>query len=269
MTSATCRAMVPQRDTKPCKAAGCMQKPTTLITGAGVRIGAILARHLAEAGHNLVLHYHSSGAAAAALGKELTEACGTRITLLQADLETLDDAQGFWRDLPPVTTIIHNASHYARDTIATFSPGLLRKHMAVNLEAPLILTQGFLAQLPSGAQGNVIVLGDGAHGWSISPEFFTYAASKFIWASLIDLLAAACAPRARANLIALGPTLMGEPDTVALFERLAARAPLKRNGTPHEICTAVDFLLASSVMTGQTLSLAAGFGLVTERPVEP
>lgn len=243
-----------------------MQKQTTLITGAAVRIGAMLARHLAEAGHNLVLHYHRSGEAAKTLAKELADSHGTHVTLVQADLEQVNDT--FWNDLPAVSTIIHNASHYVRDTITDFSPEQLRRHMAVNLEAPLILTQGFLKQLPAGVEGNVMVLGDGGHGWSISPHFFTYAASKFAWASLIDLLASACAPRARANLIALGPTLMGETDNEALFERLATRAPLKRNTNPNEVCRTVDFLLYASGMTGQTVSLAAGYGLATERPPE-
>lgn len=243
-----------------------MHKPTTLITGAGVRIGAMLAQHLAAKGHDLVLHYHRSKEAAQALATTLEQAHGTKVTLLQADLEHLEDPARFWQGLPPVSTIIHNASHYTRDRVENFSPAALRRHIAVNMEAPLLLTQGFLAQLPEGVTGNSIVLGDGSHGWSISPEFFTYAASKHIWSSLIDLLAAASAPRARANLIALGPTLMGETDTEAMFERLAARAPLKRTSSPHEVAATVDYLLASEGLTGQTLSLASGFGLRTERP---
>lgn len=245
-----------------------MHTPTTLITGAGVRIGAILARHLAGQGHRLVLHYHRSGEAAEQLAEELKKAHGTEVTLVQADLENAEEVTSLFAraNLSPVTTIIHNASHYTRDTLMDFQPAVLRRHLAVNLEAPLILTQAFLRQLPEAEAGNIIVLGDGAHGWSISPEFFTYAASKYVWAGLIDLVAAAAAPRARANLIALGPTLEGEADAAGLFDRLARRAPLKRRSSPHEVCAAVDFLLAGAGITGQTISLAGGFGLVTERP---
>lgn len=249
-----------------------MNKPTTLITGAGVRIGAMLAAHLAAKGHNLVLHYHRSGEAAKKLGAELAAKHGTHVAFVQADLEQVEQLTDFWKTthegvaLPPVTTIIHNASHYTRDAVGDFSPAILRRHLAVNLEAPLVLSQGFLAQLPAGNSGNVIILGDGAHGWSISPEFFTYSISKHAWASLIDLLAASCAPRARANLIALGPTLPGATDSAELFDRLAARAPLKRTGSPDEVARTVDFLLGSDGITGQTLSLSGGFNLTTERP---
>ena len=241
-------------------------KPTTLITGASVRIGALLAAHLAAQGHNLVLHYRTSKNEAETLAAQLRAAHGVQVTLVQADLETLSDLPQFWVGLPPVTNIIHNASRYTRDKIDQFTPADLRAHLAVNYEAPLLLTQGFLAQLPEGMRGNVIVLGDGTKGWSLSPEFFTYAASKAIWESAIDLLAVACAPWVRANVIALAPTLKGAVEDEAMFARLAKRAPLKRTGTPEEVCQAVDFLLASPGITGQVISLAGGFGLASVRP---
>ncbi len=245
-----------------------MTKPTTLITGAGRRIGAALARHLAAAGHDLVLHYRTAKAEAEALAAEVRATpAGPSIKLVQADLERVDALGHFWQGLPPVNHIIHNASHYVRDQLESFTIANLRAHLAVNLEAPLLLTQGYLAQLPAGPTGNVIVLGDGYDGWTVSPEFFTYATSKHAWGGVIDLVAAACAPRARANVIALAPTLQGQGEDDALFERLAARAPLKRTGSLDEVCAAVDFLLASPGVTGQTISLGNGMGLMTRRPV--
>lgn len=241
--------------------------PRTLITGAGRRIGAAIARHLAASGHDLVLHYHRSQAEAEALAGEL-RATGqaTHITLVQADLEDALAVAEFWEKLPPCTSIIHNASRYTRDTMDSFNASNLRAHLAINLEAPLIITQGFLAQLPEGEAGNVLLLGDGALGWSISPEFFSYAVSKHAWVSLIELLAAACAPRTRANLIALAPTLPGESDNDGLFARLAAAAPLNRTGTTEEVLETIDFLLTAHAVTGQVINLGNGMGLATRRP---
>jgi NAD(P)-dependent dehydrogenase (short-subunit alcohol dehydrogenase family) len=240
-------------------------KPTTLITGAGIRIGAILAEHLAAQGHDLVLHYRRSQAEAEALATRLRATPqAPHITLVQADLEALDPV-AFWRGLPPVTNIIHNASRYVRDRLESFTPADLRAHIAIHLEAPLLLTQGFLAQLPKGTNGSVIVIGDGEPGWIISPEFFTYGLSKYLWNSAIDLLAAACAPRVRANVVALGPTLPSANEE-GLFVRLAENAPLGRTGTPEEVCRTIDFLFSSPGITGQVISLANGLGLITKRP---
>jgi NAD(P)-dependent dehydrogenase (short-subunit alcohol dehydrogenase family) len=243
-----------------------MKKPTTLITGAGVRIGAEIARHLAAHGHDLVLHYHNSKAEAEALAADLRAAHGATVTLVMADLEDSEALAQFWDGLPKVTTLIHNAARFMRDDMASATARGLRSHLAVNLEAPLLLAQGFLAQLPAGEVGDIIILGDGSKGWSIAPEFFTYAVSKLAWESVIDLLAAAVAPRARANVIALAPTLPNARETEAMYARLASHAPLKRNSSTQEVCSAIDFLRASPGVTGQTISLAAGFGLATKRP---
>ena len=243
-----------------------MKTPTTLITGAGVRLGAELAKHLAARGHNLVLHYHNSAAQAEALAAELRTAHGTVVTLKQANLEIATELANFWDGLPPVSTIIHNAARFTRDHLTSMKAEALRSHLAVNLEAPLLLSQGFMSQLPQGASGNIIVLGDGCKGWSIAPEFFSYAVSKIAWESVIDLLAAAAAPRARVNVIALAPTLPGALDDEQTFAHLREQAPLKRTSSATELCTAIDFLLASDGVTGQTISLAGGFGLTTHRP---
>ena len=242
-------------------------KPTTLITGAAKRIGAAIARHLAAAGHDLVLHYNHSHDEAERLAAELRDG-GAAVTLVRADLEHLPTREAFWKHLPACTTIIHNASRYTRDRIDSFTPADLRSHLAINLEAPILLTQGFLAQLPANTPGNVILLGDDALGWSNSPEFFTYAVSKHSWSSLIDLLASACAPNVRMNMIALAPTLPGDTDDAALFERLAKRAPLERTGEVSEVLAAIDFVLASPGMTGQRIGLGNGMALTTSRALK-
>ena len=240
---------------------------TTLITGAGKRIGAGIAQHLAARGHNLVLHYGRSHDEAQALAQTLRAAYGTVVTLVQADLEDTEALADFWAELPPVTAVVHNAAVFAREGFAAMTASSLRQHLTVNLEAPLLLTQGFLAQLPQAAAGSVVVLGDGSHGFSMSPEFFGYAVSKLAWQPVIELLAVACAPRVRANMIALGPTLPGEIDDDAMHARIAARSPLRRRGHVGELYTAIDFLLASDGVTGQTISLANGFGLRNYRPL--
>ena len=240
-------------------------KKTILITGAGQRIGAALAEHAARQHHHLVLHAHRSIAQARALAASLARAHGISAQAVAADLSDPAALEDFWHGLPPVTDLVHNAALFTRDTLASMDPALLQRQMQVNFLAPLQLTQGFMAQLPAEVTGSVTVLGDGVMGWSISPEFFSYAASKQAWAGTLDLLAAACAPRVRVNLLALAPTLPNDADTPELFDRLAARAPLQRNGTPAEVCAAWDYVLHAPGVTGQILSLAGGAQLQSHR----
>lgn len=237
---------------------------TALITGGGNRIGAAIAHHLAARGWHLVLHYHQSGEAAETLATALRRSHGVRVATRRADLA--GPVEDFWRGLPPCDALVLNAALFERDRLATMDEACLARQMQVNFLAPVGLIRGFMAQLPDNAPGSVTILGDGIMGWSISPEFFSYALSKQAWIGALDVIAAACAPRARVNMLALAPTLPGAQDDAAMFMRLAARAPLQRTGTPQEVCAAVEYLLQAPGVTGQVLSLAGGAGLLSARP---
>lgn len=238
---------------------------TLLITGGAKRIGAALAAHAASLGWALVLHYHRAADEAEALAVALKKQYGVRVTLKQADLRDATSLADFWNGLPPVTAIVHNAAMFERDTLASMTNATLHTQLQVNFTAPLQLTQGFMQQLPRDAKGSVTILGDGVMGWSVSPEFFTYSISKHAWISALDVLAAACAPRARVNLIALAPTLPNANDTPEMFARLAERAPLKRTGEVAEVCHALAYLLHADGVTGQVLNLANGAHLASHR----
>jgi NAD(P)-dependent dehydrogenase (short-subunit alcohol dehydrogenase family) len=243
------------------------KKPTTiLITGAAKRIGAALAEHFAARGHDLVLHYYRSAKEAKALAARLQKTHGVRVTLHAADLRDSAKLGNFFKGLPPCGAVIHNAALFERDRLETMHSDALSVHLATNFVAPLILTQGFMKQLPKNQTGAVLVLGDGVDGWSISPEFFSYAISKQAWKGALDLLASACAPRARVNLLALAPTLRAAQESAAMYARLAARAPLKRTGTVAEVCATAEYLLNAPGVTGQIISLANGSGLMSYHP---
>ena len=234
-------------------------KETILITGGARRIGAALARHFAGEGYDLILHYSKSKKEAERLAQSLRKS--VRISLVQADFTVPEQLSHFWRDLPATTAIIHNASLFKRDTLATMRAASIRDHLAVHVEAPLLLTQGFLKQLPKTKVGSILLLGDATFGWSLAPQFFSYAVSKHALTSVLDLLAAAAAPRARVNLIGLGPTLQGAMDDAKTFRMLAGKAPLQRTATVADVCEAASYLMAAKGVTGQNLSLANGFDL--------
>ena len=240
-------------------------KPTALITGGAKRIGAFLAEKLAGEGYDIVLHYHRSQADAEALAVRL-RALGAAVTLRAGALDDADATAHIWRDLPPVTLLINNASRYTRDSITDMSAADLQAHVQVNMMAPILMAQAFAAQLPQGAEGNIILLSDSAYGWSISPHFFSYSVSKIGLSGTTDLLAAALAPRIRVNTLALGPTLSGEMDSQEIFARIAAHSPLQKSNDPEQVWQALSMLLATDSLTGQVLELSSGLGLRTHRP---
>lgn len=240
-------------------------KPCALITGGAKRIGAFLAEKLAAHGYDIVLHYHRSKADAEALAVRL-QSLGAAVTLRAGALDDASSIGAIWRDLPPVTLLINNASRYTRDTIASMNAADLHAHVQVNMLSPVLMAQAFAAQLPQGTEGSIVLMSDSAYGWSISPHFFSYSVSKMGLSGTTDLLAAALAPRIRVNTLALGPTLSGEMDSEEIFARIAAHSPLNKSNDPEQVWQALSMLLNTPSLTGQVLELSSGLALRTHRP---
>jgi len=240
--------------------------PCALITGAAKRVGREVALHLADLGYDVVLHYHSSAKDAQALA-ETIRAKGRKAHLVQADLSKFDAVGKLFDDLPigPVTLVVHNAARFIRDELHSMKPEVLEEHFRVNVLSPMLLTQAFVKHLPASLSGHVITLSDGIMGWSVSPQFFSYAASKLAWLPLTDLLAASLAPRIRMNTVALGATLPGVMDTPKSFDKLAEISPLKRTSNTDEVCRTLSYLIETPSITGQVFYLSSGMHLSAER----
>jgi NAD(P)-dependent dehydrogenase (short-subunit alcohol dehydrogenase family) len=231
-----------------------------LVTGAARRIGRAIALDLAGAGWRIAVHYQSSAEEATELVATIAQA-GGRAVALEADLadeaavaELLPAAAAA---LGPVTLLVNNAAIFEYDRPASATRESWDRHMAINLRAPLVLTQGLLAQLPEDAAGNVINLID-QRVLNITPHYTSYTVSKAgLWA-LTQHLARALAPRVRVNAIGPGPVLPHAQMSDRAFETLTRALPLGRRVGAEEICGAVRFILDSPAMTGQMITIDGG-----------
>jgi NAD(P)-dependent dehydrogenase (short-subunit alcohol dehydrogenase family) len=243
-----------------------MTGKAALITGAARRIGRALALHFAAEGWDVGLHYHSSAAAAAALEAEIA-ALGRCCRRYPADLAepeaALAVAAAFRRDFPNARLLINSASIFRRDRLATLEPGLWDEHMRINALAPALLTRAFAAA-PTGPM-SVINLLDQKVG-NLTPDFFSYTASKAALAAITRMLAMELAPTVRVNAIAPGLVLRSGAQTEPAFERAFAATPLGLGPTLGEICRAASLFADSPSITGQTIAIDGGRQLAPGRP---
>jgi len=100
-----------------------------LITGAGTRVGKVLAKGLAKDGHSIAVHYNRSKVGAEALVNEITQSGGHAAAIganlfVPQDVNTLvkrsTEALG-----TPITGLINNASTFAYDTALDMSRAIL------------------------------------------------------------------------------------------------------------------------------------------------
>jgi NAD(P)-dependent dehydrogenase (short-subunit alcohol dehydrogenase family) len=164
-----------------------------------------------------------------------------------------------------VTCLVNNASVFDHDDIATVTPEGWEEHIAVNLRAPLFLSQLFAAALPAERDGAIVNLID-QRVRNLTPHFFSYTISKAGLWTATRTLAQALAPRIRVNAVSPGPTLPNVRQRQEDFARESSATLLGRGPEPEEIAAAVRFILDAPSLTGQMITLDGGQHLVWQTP---
>src|SRR5262245_28653447 len=240
---------------------------TALVTGAGRRLGRIIALDLAARGWRLGVHYRASATEAAALVVEI-ERNGGKAAAFAADLGRLDALPQLIADcaaaLGAPTCLINNAARFERDTLATLDGPTWQAHLDVNLRAPIFLTQAFARALPEGMEGNVINILD-QKVLRLTPDYFSYTIAKAALWSATQTMAQALAPRIRVNAVAPGPVLKHEGQNQSAFERECGATLLQRAVSAGDVAGAVLFLLETPSITGQIIALDSGQHLAFDR----
>ncbi|HZP69562.1 MAG TPA: SDR family oxidoreductase [Pseudolabrys sp.] len=230
-----------------------------LITGGGRRIGAAIARALVRAGYSVVLHANNSRDDAEKLAAAIEDA-GGKARVVLADLADHDSV----RALVPaaavfgkLTLLVNNAGEFEPDDIETMSHARFQRAIAVNLEAPLFLSQAFAAQAPAGVDASIVNIVD-QRVLRPNPRFFSYTLSKSALFTATTTLAQAFAPKLRVNAVAPGPTLPSPRQTDAQFAAQAGSLPLQRGPQPEDIAGAVVYLAQAASVTGVTIPVDGG-----------
>ncbi|WP_019516651.1 SDR family oxidoreductase [Sphingomonas sp. Mn802worker] len=222
-----------------------------LVTGGAKRLGAAIARAVAGAGHEVVIHYGSSRAEAEALADELGgSAVGGDLT----DTAALPDLFARAAGAGPIDGLVNSASVFEYDAANAIDPVLAARLYAVNCLAPATLTAALAAQ---GREGTVVNLLDQKLA-NPNPDFFSYTLSKYALEGATTMLAQAFAPRVRVNAVAPGLTLPSGDQSDAEFEKVASRNLLQHPVGARRVAEAVLFLLGAQSTTGQTLFVDAG-----------
>ncbi len=235
-----------------------------LITGAARRLGAVMARHLHEAGYQLIVHYRHSKNEAEALCAELNHIRPHSAVPLAADLsETgklpsfLEKALKVWGRLD---ALINNASCFHKTPIGAVSEKEWDELMSANLKAPFFLSQ-LAAPYLADSQGCIVNLTD-IHIERPFRDYSVYCISKAGLQSLTRVLAKELGPAVRVNALAPGMMFWPEGENAlspAIQEKIIQEAALKRIGDPLDLAKAVLFFVRDAdYITGQVLAVDGG-----------
>ena len=231
-----------------------------LVTGAGDRIGAAIAKALARAGHPVIIHFRSDADGARQVQQAIV-AGGGRAATARADLTDRAQRAGLVAaaaaQFGALGVLVNNASVFDPDSARDLDEALWDRHFAIHAEAPLFLARDFAAQLPAHAQGNIVNIID-ERVLHPAPAYFSYTLSKSVLWTATRTLAQSLAPSIRVNAIGPGPVLPHSRQSQAAFEAGVAALPLQVNAGPEDIAKGVLMLLSTPAMTGQMLALDGG-----------
>ena len=231
-----------------------------LVTGAGRRLGRVLALEAARAGFDVAVHYRTARDEAQAVADEIT-ALDRQAVVLDAELADETQTAGLIgraaQALGPVTLLVNSASTFEDDRLATAGRDSWDAHLDANLRAPVVLSQAFATALPADAKGLIVNIVD-QRVLRPNPQFFSYSLSKagLWWAT--RTMAQALAPAIRVNAIGPGPVLASVHQAPGEFEREAAGTPLEHAVSPDDIGAALRYLIDATSVTGQMIAVDAG-----------
>lgn len=238
------------------------ERPVALITGAGKRVGAVIARTLHAAGYDLALHYRHSAAEAELLAASLERPRADSTFTVQAELANLDVlpvmVQRIVGRFGRLDALVNNASAFYPTPVGTATPAQWNELFASNAQGPFFIAQAATPALRE-ARGAIVNMVD-IYAERPLANHPVYCMAKAALEAMTRSLALDLGPDVRVNGVAPGAVMWpsdGKPydDQQAML----ARTPLRRAGSPEDVAGAVLWLLRDApFVTGQIIRVDGG-----------
>jgi NAD(P)-dependent dehydrogenase (short-subunit alcohol dehydrogenase family) len=242
---------------------GRVQDKVVLVTGAGRGQGEAHGRLLASEGAVVIVTDIRDDLAEAVAGEIGGEAWGHGL-----DVASQESWSGLFERIQArhgrLDGLVNNAGIAVMADLAATDLPLFERTVAVN-QTGTFLGMAFAAKLMKQGGGGSIVNISSIAALKADPQFFAYTASKWAVRGMTRAAARTLAPdRIRVNAVFPGiidtPMLTEAVPGLDVAAYASGVTPLGRAGVPHDVASAVLFLIAdeSAFVTGAELSVDGG-----------
>jgi len=238
-----------------------LQGQVVIVTGAGKRIGRVIALTLARAGADVVVHYKESKQGALSTAREI-ESLGSQAMTARADVSRPKQVTALFRAVEKrfqrLDLLVNNAGIFFPAKWDKLREKDWDKILGINLKGAFFCAQAAARIMQRQGSGRIVIISSlgGLQAW---PEYIHYCASKAGAISLTRTLAKALAPHIQVNSVAPGTILFPGDQRDSKTERIIQATPLKKAGRPEDIAETVLFLATrSDFITGQVFVVDGG-----------
>ena len=229
---------------------------TALITGGARRIGAEITKTLHKNNFNVIIHCYQSIESAKELADDLNKIRDNSASIIQFDLKDIHSISQHVEEVQSLDVLVNNASIFYPTPIDRINTQAVLDLMQVNCFAPYFLSIALKDKLTQ-KKGQIINLVD-IYSHKPIKDYSAYSMSKSALAMLTKSLALDLAPHVRVCGVSPGAILWPSQSTEKEHIRILDKVPLKVKGDPKNITESVIFLINSSYITGEILTVDGG-----------
>lgn len=229
-----------------------------LVTGAGTRVGRVIALALGKAGMRVGVHYARSERGAREVAEQII-AAGSDARTLPGDLTDPATAPRLVEHAAKVfgglDVLVNSAAVMMRTPVGEVLVEDWDAMFALNLRAPFFLSQA--AARAMGDSGVIVNIADLA-AFETWKGYIPHSITKAGLVQMTRGLAHALAPKIRVNAVAPGSVLLPEGWTQEQADKLISTTPLGRLGSAEDVAQAVMYLICADYVTGETIIVDGG-----------
>ncbi len=246
-------------------------RKVALVTGGSRGIGRGCVARLAEAGHNVVINYHSAAEAAEEIAAICRESFGVDAMTVQADVSDREQVNAMFRRVDErfgrIDVLVANAARNKRQPFIEMTLENMEYTLGTSLWGVVHVTQEAARRMVEAKRGGSLIYISSVHHRENYPTSAAYNMAKGAGHALYKTLAAELVKnRIRVNIIE--PGWIDTPGERKHFSEDTIRdegrkLPWGRLGTAEEIGDAVAFLASdrAEYITGTMLRVDGGFVL--------
>ena len=234
-----------------------------LLTG-GNRIGQVVARELARAGAHIAVSYRGSKAEADATAADV-RALSRRAAVIAADVGKIADCETVVAttvaELGRLDVVVNMASIYGAVPFGEMTEADWQRNIDVNLRSVFLVSRAAVPYMRQQGGGRIVNFADwlARSGRPAYTGFVAYYTAKAGVVALTEALALElAADQILVNAIAPGPILPPPDMSEEEHTEVAQATPVGRWGGELEIAKAVQMLVESDFITGETIPVDGG-----------